>query len=314
MKIYDCFTFYNEFEILEIRLHELASIVDYFILVEATKTHSGVCKPLFFSENRDRYKCFSDRIIHVVVDDMPIPDDGNRWLLENHQRRCIARGLMHCRPNDLILISDVDEMPSIDLISNMRNQITNNCFMAELGEIIYEKFLFFQKIKIPIVNKVFRKFSKLFIPKSRIVKCLHRHYEYYLNGYVTDDLRGTTFIRFSTLKRIFNKDTNAARWLRNMPHDLTHGGWHFSYLGNASQIAKKIHSFAHSEFDTGKYTDLAYIEDKIEKGENLFGKKSEKNKIKYVEIDDTWPTYVLQNKNLLSKFIKPISKRQPNKN
>ena len=67
-KVYDCFTFFNEFELLEIRLNELDSVVDKFVLVEASKTHQGKEKPLFYNENKDRFKKFQDKIIHVIVD------------------------------------------------------------------------------------------------------------------------------------------------------------------------------------------------------------------------------------------------------
>jgi len=64
--------FFNELDILEIRLHELNDVVDYFVLVEATKTHSGLDKPLWFLEHRSRYNDFWRKIVHIVVDDMPM--------------------------------------------------------------------------------------------------------------------------------------------------------------------------------------------------------------------------------------------------
>lgn len=107
--VYDCFTFWRELEILEMRLETLCDVVDKFVIVEATKTHSGKSKPLFFDENKDRFSKFKDKIIHVVVRDMPVSDD--RWALENHQRNSITRGLTGARSNDIIMISDVDEIP-----------------------------------------------------------------------------------------------------------------------------------------------------------------------------------------------------------
>ena len=71
MKIYDCFTFYNELDLLEIRLNELDSVVDYFVIVEATKTQTGLDKPLFFDLNKKRYTKFKHKIIHVKVHNMP---------------------------------------------------------------------------------------------------------------------------------------------------------------------------------------------------------------------------------------------------
>jgi beta-1,4-mannosyl-glycoprotein beta-1,4-N-acetylglucosaminyltransferase len=108
--IYDCFTAFNEFELLEIRLNELAGVVDRFVLVEATRTHSNRPKPLYFRDHWSRFAAFTDRIIHVEVADMP--GDPNAWVRENFQRNAIARGLTGARDHDVILVSDLDEIPS----------------------------------------------------------------------------------------------------------------------------------------------------------------------------------------------------------
>ena len=94
---------------LDIRLRELDTVVDRFVLVEATRTHSNRPKPLYYAENRARYAAFADKIIHVVVEDTP--DTTNAWAIERFQRDCILRGLHNCRPDDIILMSDVDEIP-----------------------------------------------------------------------------------------------------------------------------------------------------------------------------------------------------------
>lgn len=67
--IFDAFSFYNELDLLEIRLHELSDVVDFFVLVEATRTHSGRFKPLYYKMNRHRFSHFNDKIIHIIVDD-----------------------------------------------------------------------------------------------------------------------------------------------------------------------------------------------------------------------------------------------------
>ena len=116
--IFDCFQFYNELDLLEIRLHELSDVVDMFVLVEATRTHSGLPKLLYFADNRKRFAGFNERIIHVVVDDMP--DSGDAWTRENHQRNAILRGLKDSALDDLILISDVDEIPRAEMLLEIR--------------------------------------------------------------------------------------------------------------------------------------------------------------------------------------------------
>ena len=69
--IYDCFTFFNELDLLEIRLNVLKDVVDKFVLVESVKTFTGRDKELFFEKNKDRFAAFADRIIHLVVREFP---------------------------------------------------------------------------------------------------------------------------------------------------------------------------------------------------------------------------------------------------
>lgn len=69
--VYDCFQFFNELDILKIRLNVMNDVVDKFVISEATETFSGLKKPLYYEENKEMFKEFEDKIIHVVVDDTP---------------------------------------------------------------------------------------------------------------------------------------------------------------------------------------------------------------------------------------------------
>uniref|UniRef100_A0A6C0BQS3 Glycosyltransferase n=1 Tax=viral metagenome TaxID=1070528 RepID=A0A6C0BQS3_9ZZZZ len=113
MKIIDTFTFYNELDMLFFRLTELNKHVDYFVICESTFTHSGNKKPLYYLENKERFKEFKGKIVHVVVDDMP--NTGNAWDNERYQRKCIHLGIEHLslRDDDLIIVGDCDEIPDI---------------------------------------------------------------------------------------------------------------------------------------------------------------------------------------------------------
>ena len=91
MKIYDCFTFFNELDILDIRLQELYDTVDHFVLVEANQSHSGKPKEYIFENNKDRFEKYLDKIIHIKIDDFP--DTKDSWVREKFQRYCINRGL-----------------------------------------------------------------------------------------------------------------------------------------------------------------------------------------------------------------------------
>ncbi|PIS00649.1 MAG: hypothetical protein COT84_06565 [Chlamydiae bacterium CG10_big_fil_rev_8_21_14_0_10_35_9] len=106
-KVYDCFLFLDEFEILDIRLNELSDVVDKFVLVESVETFRGNYKPLNFLNNQDRYAQFADKIIHIVVESF---STDNPWEREFFQRNQIMRGLSQCTDKDVILISDVDEI------------------------------------------------------------------------------------------------------------------------------------------------------------------------------------------------------------
>ena len=117
--IYDCFVFFNELDILELRFNELDKVVDKFVLVEATKTFSNKDKPLYFQENRSRYTPFLHKIIHVVIDHYP--PFINAWTYETFQRNGIKKGLISCEDSDLILISDADEIPRAEALLPLVN-------------------------------------------------------------------------------------------------------------------------------------------------------------------------------------------------
>lgn len=107
-KIIDTFLFFNELDLLEIRLNALAPYVDRFVLAECPITHSGKPKPLFFKENKDRFKDFD--ITHLIV---PVTE-GTSWVLEHYQREYLMNGLLDVSGEDIILLSDMDEIPNLE--------------------------------------------------------------------------------------------------------------------------------------------------------------------------------------------------------
>jgi beta-1,4-mannosyl-glycoprotein beta-1,4-N-acetylglucosaminyltransferase len=106
-KIYDCFLFFNEWEILELRLEEFYNKVDKFVIVEANESFMGKPKPFNFELKKERYAKFADKIIYVKLEEHFESEDP--WPRESWQRNQIMRGLKQASPNDLIIISDVDE-------------------------------------------------------------------------------------------------------------------------------------------------------------------------------------------------------------
>jgi beta-1,4-mannosyl-glycoprotein beta-1,4-N-acetylglucosaminyltransferase len=122
-RIFDCFPFFNELELLEVRLNELDSVVDYFILVESTTSHSGQKKPLYFNDNKEKFEKFLHKIRHVIVDDMPVFTQNTSdevWARERFQRDSILRALPDLRDDDVLVISDADEIPRAEVVKNFR--------------------------------------------------------------------------------------------------------------------------------------------------------------------------------------------------
>ena len=268
-KIYDCFTFFDEFELLEIRLNILYPYVDYFVIVEATSTYSGKKKPLHYQENAQRYTLFKDKIIHIAVEDMPDIDKNNlsRRDLENYQRDQIKKGLQNCNKQDVILVSDVDEIPNPKKFGEMIVALNS----------VYQVLTFKQKL-----------------------------YYYYINGLMHNAWFGSTCCKFSTCQGVFESSAQKIRMsgshaLNDKGAFISKGGWHFSYLGGIDRIIKKINSLADDEYYKDKYKDREIILKRIEQGKDLFGRDYT---IRYGKIDGTYPVYLLENINKYRQLIK----------
>ncbi len=277
--IYDCFPFFNELDILEIRLNELNDVVDKFVLVEATKTHSGKDKPLFFEENKSRFSNFLDKIIHIVVDDDI--ELKSTWTLENYQRNCILRGLTNCKDDDIILISDCDEIPNPQEI---------------------------------IENKD--------IPGLKIFK--QKIYFYYLNlRNSTDWLGGTRMLFYKDFKNGFDSVDNYSKSIikeLNIGTTATkirgifdgkiikNGGWHFTYIGGIDMIIKKISSYSHCDEVRKEDFDKTRLQKQIRIGGTArFGQGSF---LYQVNVDNTFPKYIINNKNKFKNFILIQTKKE----
>lgn len=111
MKKIDCFKVFNELELVHLRFMEYYEIVDHFIIVEATKSHTGKPKPLYFNDNRSKFTEYLDKVVHVIVEDLPDYSVNDIWKAENFQRNCISRGLDKvAKSGDRVFISDCDEL------------------------------------------------------------------------------------------------------------------------------------------------------------------------------------------------------------
>lgn len=112
----DTFMFYNELDILELRLETLDPYVDLFVLVEAEVNHVGGPKELFFQKNKDRFAKWLPKIRYVLVTAAEAPKDESPWAREKYQREAILRGLDEVPDSAIVMVSDVDEIPDMRLI------------------------------------------------------------------------------------------------------------------------------------------------------------------------------------------------------
>ena len=142
--IYDCFQFFNELDMLKIRLNVMSPIVDKFVISEATETFSGLKKPLYYEENKEMFAEFADKIIHVVVDDTP---EGYTHDRDTFQKNAVTRGLKDCTDEDIIIFSDLDEIPNPEKIKEILKDYDvsydttvgydeNAAIMGEMGQIL----------------------------------------------------------------------------------------------------------------------------------------------------------------------------------
>lgn len=233
MKIIDSFIFGFEYELdlLDLRLEYLNDTVDYFVLVEAKFTHLGDDKTAAFDENKSRFTKYLDKIIHVVLDkptnilDSSLRGESTQafWHNEIYHRNQILTGLnqLNLNDDDVVILSDIDEFPSIDAIRYyVDNNITDmNCAVEDM-------------------------------------------YYYYMNFKASYTWNGPQISRWSTYKKI---DPQTVRKLRHSTTKIpVHGGWHFSYMGGADAILKKITSVSEHHAHK-KFTDEKILEEFLDK-------------------------------------------------
>lgn len=119
-RIVDCFPFCHELDILELRLNILDSVVDFFVLVEGSMTFTGKPKPLFFAENIQKFGRWKDRIAHVAFSPS---EECDPWLMESEQRRELINGIPNLQSSDVVIHSDVDEIPDPEAIKRYNPSI-----------------------------------------------------------------------------------------------------------------------------------------------------------------------------------------------
>lgn len=261
MKIYDCFSFYNEYDLLEIRLQELWNTVDYFVIAEANKTHRGNLKEFNLDKNWHRFEKYASKIRYVRIQDMP--DHPDHWIRESHQRASIDRGLFDMKPEDLIIVSDADEIPRASAINYIKTDVNNHDRYIMGVPIFYFKLNYL--MTYPITRQI-----NIKVTRGKAYMGAHRERETW------NQIQGTV--------------------------EIEHGGWHFCYFGTTEFAKNKIKSFAHSETDVPWIVDNLNVEEIVKAGYGIGWDKGQE-RFQSVKIDEYYPKAILYNLEKYQNFI-----------
>tara|TARA_B110000967_G_C18701394_1_gene468025 strand:- start:26 stop:895 length:870 start_codon:yes stop_codon:yes gene_type:complete len=287
--------YFDEEIVLDVRLNTLDQFVDYFVIVESKFTHKGDKRDLKF--NPDKFEKFKDKIIYLVYNHQPSeiekinnedsPDEIARKSLwnaiyrENGQRNYIEKGLNEANENDIILISDVDEIPNLKNIEfkNISKKI-----------ILFKQNMFYYKFNLHLPNLIWTG-TKGCRKKDLINPQWLRN--------IKD--RKYSFFRLDTF---FSK--NKYRSVRR----IIDGGWHFTNIKNAEAIEHKLKSYLHhGEFDLNPLS-ITQINEIIKKKHAIYDLSVDKtkskigsgNKLEKFELDRL-PKYIQENKNNFKEWI-----------
>ncbi len=265
MAIYDCFQYFNEDQMVDLRLNILDKYVDYFVISESTRTHQGDLKKINFDIKK--FKKFEKKIKLVIADYEKEIDfknhTGGESPIEQHQRNYLMEGIKNALPDDLIVLSDSDEIPDFTKIKD---------FKSIKKFVAFSQKMFMYKLNLQNINESDWIGSK--ITKKKYITSMQ-------------DFRNLKFKKYPFWR------------LDKYNQQIINGGWHFSFLQTPQEILKKIRSFSHGEFNN-ENVNLKQIEEKILKKEDIFGRDTE---LKKIDIDDGYPEYIVKNKERYSNWI-----------
>ena len=265
MAIYDCFQYFNEDHIVDLRLNILNKHVDYFVICESTKNHQGKEKKINFNINN--FSKFKNKIKFIIADyeiKKPFKKHvGGESPVEQHQRNSLIEGVKGASKEDLIILSDSDEIPDLSKLSQIKK---NKKFIA------FSQKMFMYKLNLQNLEESNWIGSRM-VKKKDLVSM--------------QNLRNLKFKKFPF-------------WRLDKRHlQIINGGWHFSFLQTPDEILKKIKSFSHGEFDNEKLNERL-IKEKIINNQDIFERG---HKLKRIELDDSYPKYIFENKDKFLKWI-----------
>jgi hypothetical protein len=235
-RLYDCAMFNGEFELLALRIRELEALAHRFVVIESDTTFSGRSKAVKFSKDHPAIRAFADRIDFILVADMPDTDDP--WQRETWQRNAALRGVVEAADDDLVLMSDVDEIPRAESVQQALADQEFAAFGFRMST-----YYFFMNYKF--VGKEPKRVWSV----AATADLLKTHQPDALRYAVRDG---------KIRARIFDQ-----------------GGWHFSYLMDDAAIREKLRSFSHQEYSHQDFLKKVNREKLVIRSKGLFGSRAE---------------------------------------
>jgi beta-1,4-mannosyl-glycoprotein beta-1,4-N-acetylglucosaminyltransferase len=261
--LYDCLMFNDELDLLEIRLNH-HSFVDKFVIIESSRTYSGIPKPYHYQENKERFAAFHHKIQHIMLD-LPFTDNKD-WKYE-HLQRNMLRGVSF-EPEDIILYTDVDEI--------LRDESVVSAFTRSGLDIIslqMELGFYYVNVKV----------KKAAVPGStyHIAECFDSKW------HMGKILKAPVLYGFNNLYEIRQHD------LWNPKRDMIiNSGWHFSNIGDPQRIYDKLKAISHC--DDHEFRDVSVYNIRYNK-EHLLDPLG-RNGVE-LEVHTDLPKYLIDNKD-----------------
>lgn len=255
-KIYDCFLFFNEFDLLKIRLEYLYEHVESFVITESDRTFSGYRKPLFFNERRSEFSRWQKKILYLpfstprfgsaVMKFLRTRKKKSNWFVEHAQRDSLSKIVSQLDRDDFFFLTDIDEIWNPETVLRF---LQHN---PEIQSARLEMDFFYFYLNCKGIGAGNSKWSlPFFATKNELEKW------------------GSEFRNFSFFSKSLKLSKARSKLILPLIRDA---GWHFSYLGGERTIAEKLNSFSHQELNVDRFTNLENIQARISRGEDLFGR------------------------------------------
>jgi beta-1,4-mannosyl-glycoprotein beta-1,4-N-acetylglucosaminyltransferase len=285
-RVFDVFTFFNELDLLELRLEMLDPYVDQFILIECIETFSGKQKPLHFSQNKQRFEKYLHKIHHHVTFTPPksfedlqqrildekssefekqvcvqalttsnVPKGELHWLKEFYQKEYIRSAIENAgaQDEDLVFVTDLDEVwnPELDYST---------------------------------------------IDDNKIYKLRQLAYSGYMNIRSSEDWAGTLLTKYKNIK---GGCLNHLRTPSKTKYDyIDNGGWHFTFMGGEQQVKMKLEAYGHQEYNNDSVKNR--VKDLLANGQDVLGRTN----FRFWLDESQLPKYLLDNKQKYKQFFR----------